>query len=201
MDGDLAPLSGIVKLKDQYGAWLMVDEAHATGLYGEGGAGLLRARGLQAGVEIQMGTLSKAVGASGGYICGIKPLVELLVNRARSFIFSTAPMPSAAAAATAGLGLIRGAEGDLRRKKLWELVAAFSSELGLESWPSAVIPIMAGDEARALAWAAELKDQGFLIPRRALSQCPRGQARLRATVSAKRTRKTSSPASPASCVR
>jgi 8-amino-7-oxononanoate synthase len=184
MDGDLAPLPEIVRLKEQYEAWLMVDEAHATGLYGGGGAGLVSASGLGGRVEIQMGTLSKAAGTSGGYICGIQPLVDLLINRARSFIFSTAPMPSAAAAATAGLGLIRGAEGDQRRKKLWTLVESFSSELGLETSPGAIIPIMVGDEARASAWASELRERGILIPAVRYPTVARGQARLRATVTA-----------------
>jgi 7-keto-8-aminopelargonate synthetase-like enzyme len=110
--------------------------------------------------------------------------VDLLINRARSFIFSTAPMPSAAAAATAGLGLIRGAEGDQRRKKLWTLVESFSSELGLETSPGAIIPIMVGDEARASAWASELRERGILIPAVRYPTVARGQARLRATVTA-----------------
>ena len=187
MDGDLAPLLDIVRLKEQYQAWLMVDEAHATGLYGENGAGLVSAHRLSQRVEIQMGTLSKAVGASGGFICGIKPLTELLVNRARSFIFSTAPMPAAAAAATAGIELIRGAEGDAKRKSLWGLVKGLTHDLGLDSWPSPIIPIMIGDEARALAKAAELRDLGILIPAVRYPTVARGQARLRLTVSAEHT--------------
>jgi 8-amino-7-oxononanoate synthase len=102
MDGDAAPLREIVALKEKYGAWLMVDEAHATGLYGKNRRGLAEESGVSGQIEVQMGTLGKAVGASGGYICGSRPLIDFLVNRARSFIFSTAPVPAAAAAATAG---------------------------------------------------------------------------------------------------
>jgi len=106
MDGDLAPLAEIVALKEKYGAWLMVDEAHATGVMGQSGRGLADHLGLGARIEIQMGTLGKALGASGGYICGSRVLADYLVNRARSFIFSTAPVPAAAAAATAAINLL-----------------------------------------------------------------------------------------------
>ncbi len=100
MDGDAAPLREIVALKEKYGAWLMLDEAHATGITGKNGRGLADELGVSCGIEIQMGTLGKALGASGGYICGSRALIDFLVNRARSFIFSTAPVPAAAAAAT-----------------------------------------------------------------------------------------------------
>ncbi len=94
MDGDEAPLREIVELKDRCGAWLMVDEAHAIGLYGERGQGLARQLGVAERIEIQMGTLGKALGVSGGYIAGSRTLVDYLVNRARSFVFSTAPPPA-----------------------------------------------------------------------------------------------------------
>src|SRR5262249_36850525 len=99
MDGDLAPPRGIIEVKAKYGAWLMLDEAHATGLFGEHRRGLAEAQELAERVEIQMGTLGKALGVAGGYICGPRPLIDLLINRARSFLFSTAPVPAAAAAA------------------------------------------------------------------------------------------------------
>ena len=116
MDGDAAPLREIVALKEKYGAWLMVDEAHATGIIGENGRGLADELGVGGQIEIQMGTLGKALGASGGYICGSRALVDYLVNRARSFIFSTAPVPAAAAAATAAIQFVQSAEGETRRK-------------------------------------------------------------------------------------
>ncbi len=120
MDGDVAPLREIIELKEKYGAWLMVDEAHATGLFGDRRSGLIEHFGVSGRVEIQMGTLGKAVGASGGFICGSRRLVDLLINSARSFVFSTAPVPAAAAAARAGIKLIQGDEGAQRRARLWE---------------------------------------------------------------------------------
>src|SRR5215213_7965664 len=114
MDGDLAPLRNIVELKDRYGAWLMVDEAHATGLFGGHRRGLAEACELAERIEIQMGTLGKAIGASGGYVCGSRALIDVLVNRARAFIFSTAPVPAAAAAAKAGIELVQAGEGEER---------------------------------------------------------------------------------------
>jgi 8-amino-7-oxononanoate synthase len=187
MDGDMAPLAEIVRLKDEHGAWLMLDEAHATGLYGERGAGLAQYLGLGGRVEIQMGTLSKAIGASGGYICGIKPLVELLVNRARTFIFTTAPMPAAAAAARAGIELIRGPEGTARRTALWCRVGEFASAMELGKWPSAIIPVIIGDESRAMDAAAALREKGIFIPAVRYPTVARGEARLRVTLSAAHT--------------
>ena len=116
MDGDTAPLREIVALKEKHGAWLMVDEAHATGLYGMNRRGLAEETGVSERIEIQMGTLGKAVGAAGGYICGSRVLIDFLVNRARSFIFSTAPVPAAAAAAAAGIRLIQSSRRAGRAK-------------------------------------------------------------------------------------
>jgi 8-amino-7-oxononanoate synthase len=133
MDGDHAPLRELVRLKEQYGAWLMVDEAHATGLYGANRRGLAEELGVGEGIEIQMGTLGKALGASGGYICGSRALIEYLVNRARTFIFSTAPVPAAAAAATAGIRFVQSRSGEVRRNALWQRVAELSRVLSPES--------------------------------------------------------------------
>ena len=128
MDGDAAPLREIVALKEKYGAWLMVDEAHATGLYGKNRRGRAEESGVSGQIEVQMGTLGKAVGASGGYICGSRPLIDFLVNRARSFIFSTAPVPAAAAAATAGIRLIQSKAGADRRNRLFERVSELNPQ-------------------------------------------------------------------------
>ncbi|MBA4150250.1 MAG: 8-amino-7-oxononanoate synthase [Verrucomicrobia bacterium] len=122
MDGDCAPLVEIVHLKNKYGAWLMVDEAHGTGLYGANRRGFAEELNVSDQIEIQMGTLGKAIGASGGYICGSRALIDLLVNRARSFIFSTAPVPASSAAASAGIRLVQSAEGEKRQRLLWERV-------------------------------------------------------------------------------
>jgi len=118
MDGDAAPLREIVALKEKFGAWLMVDEAHATGILGENGRGLADALGVSQHIEIQMGTLGKALGASGGFICGSRALIDFLVNRARSFIFSTAPVPASAAAAAAGIKIVQSNQGEARRENL-----------------------------------------------------------------------------------
>src|SRR5690606_33773473 len=99
------------------------DEAHSTGLFGERRSGLIEQLGLSGRVEIQMGTLGKAVGAAGGFICGSRSLIDLLINSARSFIFSTAPVPASAAAASAGVELIQSAEGAERRRRVWERTA------------------------------------------------------------------------------
>jgi len=189
MDGDHAPLRQMVELKERYGAWLMVDEAHGTGLYGTNRRGLAEELGVSDRIEIQMGTLGKALGASGGYICGSRKLVEYLINRARSFIFSTAPVPAAAAAATAGVRFVQSPQGELRRNQLWKRVAEVCQAMpGLgakgSGRPSAILPLIVGDEAKAVALAAALLEQGIFIPAIRYPTVPRGQARLRLTVSA-----------------
>ena len=115
IDGDRAPLRDLVQLKKQFGALLMLDEAHAVGVIGPHGRGLAAAENLSDEVDVQMGTLSKALGASGGYICGSHDLIEWLINRARSFIYSTAPPPAIAAAALAAVNFLSSSEGEQRR--------------------------------------------------------------------------------------
>ncbi len=153
MDGDHAPLREIVALKEKHGAWLMVDEAHATGLYGANRRGLAEELGVSDRIEVQMGTLGKALGASGGYICGSRALVDYLVNRARTFIFSTAPVPAAAAAATAGIRFVQSNAGEERRQTLWQRVSTLSSALApplstlnsqLSTVRSAILPLIIG---------------------------------------------------------
>ena len=189
MDGGLAPLAQIVELKEKYGAWLMLDEAHSTGLYGVGGAGLASQLGLGNQIEIQMGTLGKALGAAGGYICGSRVLIEFLINRARSFIFSTAMVPAASAAATAAIQLVQTSEGERRRKLLWERVAEVARLVdGNVAEPaSAILPMVIGDEAAAMGIAAALFGRGIFIPGIRYPSVPRGQARLRITVTADHT--------------
>jgi 7-keto-8-aminopelargonate synthetase-like enzyme len=200
MDGDAAPLREIAALKEKHGAWLMVDEAHATGLYGKNRRGLAEESGVSERIEIQMGTLGKAVGASGGYICGSRPLIDFLVNRARSFIFSTAPVPAAAAAATAGIRFVKSIEGERRRRTLWERVeqcrtgilpVSNSVNIGdrRDACPtlSAILPVIIGDETRAIAASATLREQGIFVPAIRYPTVARGAARLRVTVTATHT--------------
>jgi len=189
MDGDFAPLRELVELKDRHGAWLMVDEAHATGLYGEKRRGLAEEFGVAERIEVQMGTLGKALGAVGGYICGSRTLMDYLVNRARSFIFSTAPVPAAAAAAAAAIQFVQSEEGQARRNQLWARVDQVKNGLiaaGFVLPPvrSAIIPLVMGDEAKAVDTAAALSEQGIFIPAIRYPTVARGQARLRLTVTA-----------------
>ena len=189
MDGDLAPLLNLVELKEQHGAWLMLDEAHATGLYGEGRRGVAEEFGVAARVEVQMGTLGKALGAAGGYICGSNELVDLLRHRARSFVFSTAPMPAQAAAARAGIKVLESAEGEDRRTRLWSLVDELKNGLIGLGWQlpvvqSAILPLMVGAEAEAIALSEQLLEAGVFVPPIRYPTVARGEARLRITVSA-----------------
>lgn len=186
MDGDHAPLAEIVALKETYGAWLMVDEAHATGLYGKHCRGLAEELGVSDRIEIQMGTLGKALGASGGYICGSRALVDFLVNRARSFIFSTAPVPAAAGAAQAAIRLVQLAEGQKLNAQLWSRVTEFKSEIQnpKSEITSAIIPLILGDESTAMAAAANLREQRIFVPAIRYPTVARGSARLRITLTA-----------------
>ncbi len=210
MDGDFAPIKEIVALKGKYGAWLMVDEAHATGIFGKDGRGFAESCGVSQQIEIQMGTLGKALGASGGYICGSRQMIDSLINRARSFIFSTAPVPAAAAAATAAIHFLKSKPGEKRRNLLWERVAQFRSKFGSGSMGSEfrvhavceppeggtpnvetqisegspIIPLIIGEENKALEIAAHLRTWGILIPAIRYPTVARGAARLRLTMTA-----------------
>lgn len=189
MDGDLAPLRELVDLKNKYGAWLMVDEAHATGLFGEKRRGLAEAFELPETIDIQMGTLGKALGSAGGYICGSRMLIDFLINRARSFIFSTAPTPAAAAAAKAGVEWVQSPEGEHRRNLLWARVDDVKNILTSDRWNlpvvrSAILPIMVGEESKAVGLATALRERGVFIPAIRYPTVARGEARLRLTVTA-----------------
>lgn len=189
MDGDAAPLDLIVDLKEKYRAWLMVDEAHATGLFGPNRRGLAEQFGVTPQIEIQMGTLGKAIGASGGFIAGSQVLVEYLVNRARSFVFSTGPAPAVSAAARAAIDLIRGQQGAERLAKLRARIAQFSHALQIPTpFPdSPIFPLIIGPEQEALEFADELLATGFFVPAIRYPTVARGKARLRFTFSATHT--------------
>jgi 8-amino-7-oxononanoate synthase len=189
MEGDRAPLRELVELKDRHGAWLMLDEAHATGVVGPTGAGCAELDGLTQRIEVQMGTLGKALGCAGGYLTGDRVLIEYLVNRARSFIFSTAPPPAVAVAATESIGLVRGPEGIRRRALLWERIQTLASALhrtaGKDLAPaSAILPWLVGPEALAIQYADRLRQAGCYVPAIRFPTVARGAARLRFTVSA-----------------
>jgi 8-amino-7-oxononanoate synthase len=191
MDGDRAPLRELIELKKQFGALLMLDEAHAVGVIGSNGCGLAAAEDLSGEIDVQMGTLSKALGASGAYICGSATLIEWLINRARSFIYSTAPPPAIAAAALAAVDFLTSPEGEERRLLLRERIRLMQellprSELSEEQSAarSAIFPWIVGDEKGALDLAAALQTEGFLVPAIRYPTVAKRAARLRITVTA-----------------
>jgi len=183
MDGDRAPLLEIVELKDRFGAWLLVDEAHGIGVVGKHGRGLADESGVSSRIEVQMGTLGKALGSSGAYICGTAALRDYLTNRARSFIFSTAPPPHCAAASCAAVELLESDEGGGLVRKLKENMATLASGL-LAPAQSAIFPVIVGGEELAMNASRTLLAEHFLVPAIRYPTVARGSARLRVTVTA-----------------
>ncbi len=184
MDGDLAPLSDLVELKNRYGAWLMVDEAHATGVLGENGRGGEEFFGIEGCVDISMGTLSKALGCVGGFICGSQELKELLINRARSFIYSTGlPIPICKAA-LAALRVIQ--QEPERRKKLQQNIETSKKYLKLPV-QSPIIPWIVGDGSHCMKLAEKLREEWVMIPAVRYPTVARGKARLRISLNAMHT--------------
>src|SRR5437667_1618818 len=191
MDGDRAPLRELIELKKRFGALLILDEAHAVGVIGPNGRGLAAAENLGDEVDVQMGTLSKALGASGGYICGSHDLIEWLINCARSFIYSTAPPPAIAAAASAAIDFLSSSEGEARRLLLWKkiellrrLLPANAMNTKSSAATSAIFRWIVGDEQAALNLASALQSEGFLVPAIRYPTVAKGSARLRITVTA-----------------
>jgi 8-amino-7-oxononanoate synthase len=191
MDGDHAPLRELIELKKRFGALLLLDEAHAVGVIGPNGRGLAAAENVNEDVDVQMGTLSKSLGASGGYICSSRNLIEWLINRARSFIYSTAPPPGIAAAALAAVDFVSSSEGEERRLLLWKRIRLMHellpvSELNRKSnaASSAIFPWIVGDEQAALDLASALQTEGFFVPAIRYPTVAKGAARLRITVTA-----------------
>jgi|UniRef100_A0A7C5EKV8 8-amino-7-oxononanoate synthase len=190
VDGDLAPLEGLVALKEKYGAFLMVDEAHATGVLGPQGAGLAEALGLSDRVEVQMGTFSKALGSLGGYVAGDRRLIAYLHNRARSFIYSTALPPPVLGAIAAALEIV--VQEPKRRSYLLEQAQFFRQDLiraGFDVLGSEtqIIPVLVGDNARTLEFAARLRERGILAVALRPPTVPPGKARVRFSLSSAHT--------------
>jgi 8-amino-7-oxononanoate synthase len=175
MDGDLAPLSALSALAQRYDAWLLADDAHGLGVVGAG-RGSAFANG-PADVPLQMGTLSKAVGAYGGYLCASQSVVDLMRTRARSFIYSTGLPPPVVAAAIAALNLIAD-EPDYVARPL-QKARLFARALNLPEAQSAIVPVIIGDTDATLAAAAMLEDEGFLVVPIRPPTVPPGTARLR----------------------
>lgn len=184
MDGDRPPLKEVVLLKERYGCELMVDEAHATGIFGAGGSGIVEEEGLSAKVDFIMGTFGKALGSFGAYLAASKNIVEYLVNTCRSFIYSTALPPAAIAANITAIELIQ--EDPSRGKRLLELAAYFRDILTSSGFAvkgaSQIVPLVIGDAAKTMALAAVLQERGYWVLPVRPPTVPQGQARLRFSV-------------------
>jgi len=192
MDGDFALLPDIVKLAKKYGAITMVDEAHATGVIGDGGRGVCEYYGISKDIDIVMGTLSKAVGGLGGFVVGSQELISYLHNKARSFIYTTALPPAVCAAAITAFDIIE-AENELRYK-FWERVALIRNGLkdigfNLVSTESHILPVIIGNEKTAMEMSRYLYENGVLVPGIRYPTVAKGDARLRITVMVTHTRK------------
>ncbi|MFO7898355.1 MAG: 8-amino-7-oxononanoate synthase [Planctomycetota bacterium] len=183
MDGDLAPLPDLVEVCERHGATLMIDEAHATGVLGATGRGATEHFGIEPGrIPVVMGTLSKAVGSFGGYVVGAVDLIELLVNKARSFIYTTAPPPAVCAASIAGLRIIDEEPG--RRAALWERTRQLQDGLrrrglAVGETETPITPVIVGEADAAVALSRRLLDAGVLAPAIRPPTVPDGTARVR----------------------
>jgi glycine C-acetyltransferase len=190
MDGDIAPLPDLVEVAERHGAIMMVDDAHASGVLGEGGAGTVDHFGLHGRVDIQVGTLSKAIGVLGGFIAGREHLVEWLRQRGRPYLFSTSVPPAVAAACIAALDVL--ADEPERLARLWSNTERFKAgltALGFDTGASAtpITPVIIGDEATTQRFAKELFDAGVFAPAIVFPTVAKGVARVRTIVTADHT--------------
>ena len=192
MDGDLAPLVELAELAEQYNAMLMVDEAHATGVFGAKGRGVCEHLGAEDGVHVRVGTLSKALGSIGGFVVGQQRLIDWLANRARSYVFSTAPPEATAAAAIEALRLVQCEPH--RRVALLDRAASLRGQLKQQGWSTAdsasqIIPVIIGDSARTMDKASTLREFGLLVPGIRPPSVPAGESLLRISLSYAHTEK------------
>ena len=190
MDGDLAPLAEIVALARQYDAWVMVDEAHATGVFGSHGGGLVEELGLTEEVDIQMGTLGKALGCVGAFVAGSHELIDWLVNRARSFIYTTAIPPAVAASVLAALDIVE--QEPERRQRLWantRVLADGLRSLGytLGTTHSQILPVIIGEACETMSVAAAILQRGVFAHGIRPPTVPEGTSRIRVTPMATHT--------------
>lgn len=190
MDGDLAPLTEIVSLARQYDAWVMVDEAHATGVFGPHGGGLVEELGLAEEVDIQMGTLGKALGCVGAFVAGSHELIDWLVNRARSFIYTTAIPPAMAAAVLAALDIVE--QEPERRRQLWNntrVLADGLRSLGytLGATRSQILPVIIGEARATMVVAHAILQRGVFAHGIRPPTVPEGTSRIRVTPMATHT--------------
>jgi glycine C-acetyltransferase len=189
MDGDVAPLPALCDLAEKYNCIMMVDDAHASGVFGRNGRGTVDHFGCHGRVDIEVGTLSKAIGAMGGYVCGSTELIDFLHHRARPFLFSTGHPPSVVATCQAAFTLLDSPEGERRIRKLWSNTKYFQRllrKLGFSTGrtQSPITPIHVGDAAKAHEFSRRLFDAGVFITAVGYPTVPEGKARLRAIVTA-----------------
>ena len=189
MDGDIAPLPTLCDLAEKYGCIMMVDDAHASGVLGRGGRGTIDHFGVHGRVDIQVGTLSKAIGSIGGYVCGARDLIEFLYHRARPFFFSTSHPPSVTATCQAAFALLDSPDGEKLIKKLWANTKFFKKRLkklgfhtGMSETP--ITPIIVGEAALAHEFSRELFREGVFAPGIGYPTVPQGKARIRTIVTA-----------------
>jgi glycine C-acetyltransferase len=191
MDGDIGPLPGLVEAAEKHGAIMMVDDAHASGVLGRNGRGTIDHFNLHGRVQVQVGTLSKAIGVLGGYVCGSRDLIEFLYQRARPFLFSTSHPPAVAAACLAAFDVLE--QEPERIEKLWDNTRHFKSGLqsagfntGISETP--ITPVIVGDAALAHQLSRALFDEGVLATGIAFPTVAKGKARVRTIVAATHTR-------------
>jgi glycine C-acetyltransferase len=191
MDGDIAPLPGLVEVAERHGAIMMVDDAHSSGVLGRAGRGTIDHFQLHGRVHIQVGTLSKAIGVLGGYVCGSRHLIDFLYARARPFLFSTSHPPSVAASCLVAFDVLEQ-EPELM-ENLWNNTRYFKKALsdsgfdtGMSETP--ITPIMVGEARRAVEFSRNLFEEGLLATGIGFPTVPEGKARLRTIVTATHTR-------------
>jgi len=195
MDGDIGPLPGLCELAEKYGAIMMVDDAHASGVLGRAGRGTIDHFDVHGRVDIQVGTLSKAIGALGGYVCGTRDLIDFLYHRARPFLFSTSHPPSVAATCIAAFDVLQ--DEPERIERLWENTRFWKKELGSlgfdiggKTTPASetpITPIIIGDGAVTMEFSRELFKEGVLGTGIAFPTVPEGKARIRTIMTATHT--------------
>jgi len=191
MDGDIGPLPALVEIAERHGAIMMIDDAHSSGVLGRNGRGTVDHFGLHGRVDVQVGTLSKAIGVLGGYVCGSRDLIEFLYHRARPFLFSTSHPPAVAAACLAAFDILE--HEPERIEKLWENTRYFKSLLksaGFDTGESEtpITPIIVGEAKTAHAYSKELFENGLLATGIGFPTVPEGKARIRTIVTATHTR-------------
>jgi glycine C-acetyltransferase len=196
MDGDIGPLPALCELAEKYGAIMMVDDAHASGVLGRNGRGTIDHFKMHGRVDIQVGTLSKAIGALGGYVCGTRDLIDFLYHRARPFLFSTSHPPSVAATCIAAFDVLENEPE--RMEKLWENTRFWKKELGAlgfdiggRTTPASetpITPIIIGDGKLTMDFSRELFNEGVLATGIAFPTVPEGKARIRTIMTATHTK-------------